>query len=280
MLVSRILVFVLAACLVLITDSAQSQRRSQPNSAPQPTQQPTPNDQRTTEQSPAFVKIIPTPKSAAETTQEAEDRKDKKDTDWWLVKWTGAVAIFTFVLAAIAAWQGIQLKRTVDLAREEFISTHRPRIRVRRIVLDGAHGTLGAGWLSHGDEFEISITLVNIGDIACTIIDGHYEIRFSRIDDSSVGFSGSKIPFMEEPITLNLGQGHVIKFNRTASLAYPGEGVRIIDQFERERWRMLIVGEVIYEDSLKRNRSTGFMRECSGKSQFHRIDDPDYEYED
>jgi hypothetical protein len=113
MLIRRTAVLALAFCLALIADSAQSQRRPQPKSSPQQTQQPTPADQRGTEQSPAFIKIIPTPKSDSEAAQEAEDRRNKKSADEWLVRWTGAVAIFTLVLAVIAAWQGIQLRLTV-----------------------------------------------------------------------------------------------------------------------------------------------------------------------
>jgi hypothetical protein len=33
----------------------------------------------------------------------------------WIIRWTGAVAVFTFFLALIGSWQGIQLKRSVDI---------------------------------------------------------------------------------------------------------------------------------------------------------------------
>jgi hypothetical protein len=46
---------------------------------------------------PIFVKI---PKTAEEGAQEAEDRKEKSATDWWLMIFTGAVALFTFLLVA------------------------------------------------------------------------------------------------------------------------------------------------------------------------------------
>lgn len=106
------LALLLAAPLEL---RGQSQNAPQPNNQPQTAQQPTAPDQRGTEESPAFVKIIPTPKTSAEAAQDAEDRKEKSSSDLWIIRWTGAVAVFTLVLAAVGAWQGIQLKRSVDL---------------------------------------------------------------------------------------------------------------------------------------------------------------------
>src|SRR5712691_2328129 len=86
-----------------------------PQTQPQTNQQPTATDQSGAEQSPIFVKVIPTPKTDAEATQDAKDREEKSAADWWIVRWTGAVAIFTFVLACVGMWQGIQLKRSVDI---------------------------------------------------------------------------------------------------------------------------------------------------------------------
>jgi hypothetical protein len=116
------IVFCLTLLLVATAESWSQQpppSSGAPNKPPQAqtqrTEQPTATDQRGTEEYPAFVKIIPTPKTADETDQEARDRKEKSTTDWWIVRWTGAVAIFTLVLVGVGAWQGIQLKRTVDL---------------------------------------------------------------------------------------------------------------------------------------------------------------------
>jgi hypothetical protein len=47
------------------------------------------------EAAPFFIRI---PKTAEEAAQEAEDRKDKAATDWWLMVFTGAVALFTLLL--------------------------------------------------------------------------------------------------------------------------------------------------------------------------------------
>jgi hypothetical protein len=132
----RAVLIVLALLLAMSGDSwGQSRSSPQPNNQSQAAQQPTAADQRGTEQSPAFVKIIPSPKTAAETTQDAEDREEKAKADLWIIRWTGAVAVFTLVLAGISGWQGIQLKRSVDLLAQSeraqmFIVIHSEHLRM------------------------------------------------------------------------------------------------------------------------------------------------------
>jgi hypothetical protein len=108
-----ILVLALALLAAMLGNSwGQSQ---QPPSEPQRGEQPTPSDQRGTEQSPIIVKVLPTPKTETETAQDAKDREEKFHTDQWLVRWTGAVALFTLALVVIGSWQGRQLKKSVDV---------------------------------------------------------------------------------------------------------------------------------------------------------------------
>jgi len=51
--------------------------------------------------SPYFVQVIPAPKSAQERKEEAEDREEKKASDWWLVRWT--FALFAATIGLILA---------------------------------------------------------------------------------------------------------------------------------------------------------------------------------
>src|ERR1700719_288896 len=46
---------------------------------------------RGTADAPFFVQVVPSPKSAEERAQEAEDRQEKKSADRWLVRWTAAL---------------------------------------------------------------------------------------------------------------------------------------------------------------------------------------------
>ena len=69
---------------------------------------------------------------------------------------TVVIAIFTVVLAVVAYVQARLLRKSIDLARAEFLSTHRPRIVVREVYLDGK---------------EIRFRLVNVGDTPATIVE-------------------------------------------------------------------------------------------------------------
>jgi hypothetical protein len=178
MLKARRIVLSLALLIATFAISwAQSQPTPQPNKEPQAAQQPTRADQRGTQQSPAFIKIIPTPKTEAETAQEAADREEKTSTDLWIIRWTGAVALFTLVLAGVGIWQGIQLKRTVDLAQKELIASHRPKIRIRRItairpvgipVVDTGRPNSA---LLPGNRVSVVIEAANVGDTDATVFE-------------------------------------------------------------------------------------------------------------
>jgi hypothetical protein len=80
------------------------------------TQRPAKNEQRGTEESPLVVEVTRSTKNDAETTQEANDRKEKSANDRHLV-------IGTFILGAVGVlqllvfgYQAIQLRKTVVAA--------------------------------------------------------------------------------------------------------------------------------------------------------------------
>src|ERR1700738_114562 len=106
MLIGRIAALVLALCLALIADSAQSQRRPQQGRVQQPAptdvQPKSSEDQRGSEQSPLIVKVVPTPKTEEDRTEEAKEReriaeseRKKEGSDADLVKYTRELARFT-----------------------------------------------------------------------------------------------------------------------------------------------------------------------------------------
>jgi hypothetical protein len=77
-------------------------------------QQPSQADQRGTEQFPLIIKKINPPKTQAEIEDERKDREEKATNDRHLVWFTGALVVATIILAFVAIWQGLQLKRSVD----------------------------------------------------------------------------------------------------------------------------------------------------------------------
>jgi hypothetical protein len=119
----------LAVLIVLvflgIAQTANAQKPSKPN-IKHPEQQATPqnshadstNDQRGTEKSPISVKLLNTGKSAAETTQEAQQIEEQNNTNWWIVRLTiAAVGVGVLQLVAFIVQAGVLLK-TITAMRE------------------------------------------------------------------------------------------------------------------------------------------------------------------
>lgn len=93
-----------------------------------------------------------------ESTEEAIARYSE-----WLTIFTGVLAAFTAILAVATVGLGIMNFFQLRLSRAEFIATHRPKIRVRRIIPTGA--------LLPDAEINLIIEAANIGDTAATIIE-------------------------------------------------------------------------------------------------------------
>ena len=199
-----------------------------------------------------------------------------KITDGLLALFTLLLVVVTAFLAVIAIWQGCQLKRTVkatrdsvDLARQEFLSTHRPKIRVRRIVLEEEKGTV---------ILSLRYDMVNIGDRPAKNIAVMYEIEIRPRHDAI-------LPNFPNAPLLSSGYKNVwplieagVKVSEPATIDQA-----IQDEFQIERPTnsnvLYFTGFIKYEDELGIVRETGFCRKFKGLC-FIRIDNPDYEYED
>jgi hypothetical protein len=82
---------------------------------------------------------------------------------------TLVIATFTIVLAWVSYCQARLIRKSIDLARTEFISTHRPRIVLRDIhLIDG----------------DVLYMLVNVGDTKATVVESWILMEF--LPDSSV----------------------------------------------------------------------------------------------
>jgi hypothetical protein len=92
---------------------------SQPASPTQPSKHPGAadkqpnNDLRGTDSSPITVKVLPTPKSDAETTQEKQDRQDQSAANWWMVRLTGIIGLIGLVQTWVFYRQARRLKETI-----------------------------------------------------------------------------------------------------------------------------------------------------------------------
>lgn len=142
-------------------------------------QQQATQDNRGTPELPLSIKIVSTDKTSEQSKQEEADRTEKRSLEDKTIKlteqikdFTGALVLVGIVQAFIFAFQLIifgkqatRLRETVNLSRQEFISTHRPRIRIKHV------------WLSEdiqaGESIKVNLVSVNTGDT---------EARITRFD--------------------------------------------------------------------------------------------------
>jgi hypothetical protein len=141
--------------------------------------------------SPFFIRI---PKTAEEAAQEAEDRREKASTDWWLMIFTGAVAFFTLALvgATVALYRAGEAQRKhAEKVAERQAGEMKESIAEATRAADTAERTLIAGqraWVKlrttpiiagpltfdqHGAHSTINFELTNIGQSPATDVGIH-----------------------------------------------------------------------------------------------------------
>jgi hypothetical protein len=193
------------------------------------------------------------------------------------------LALFTVALAIVAVVQSFLIGRQIALARDEFVSSHRPKLRMRLLRMDEPEG---------GKPFKMQFTLASIGDTKATIvgvdvtIDIHSVIKIYNSMGEHIGFDtlhwSTKFP-----------TGSVIAAGDSATLK--GESVETfnIAWLSRQQakkdfpvGRVRVIGTITYSDDRKINRCTAYYRMCSESidrfdfMDFTKAKKRDYEYED
>jgi len=202
------------------------------------------------------------------------------------------VALFTVVLA-LFTWRLIVVGRdqhkaamgALDLARDEFASTHRPRIRVRNINVkkvgsDPVRPVDGLDLASLDQPFTGQFYVSNIGGSTATVIDAYLGFWVGR----------TALP-MERPYEGKDGNLLVPRVGIPAGGSSPILFDQIPDALESEKppsfdareTRLYVMGWVEYLDIEKRVRRTAFCRHYDPKKQRFVLWDEiglDYESED
>ena len=207
------------------------------------------------------------PRNLDEKANNSPDLAYAEASEYWTIfgrrlKITDTLlALFTFILIVVGAWQGIQLKNTVDLSRAEFISSHRPRLRIRSVDRSTSNPT---------DFIGVKFAVVNVGDTEARLLGSRVVVDF----------------FPEKP-PIDLNGTDVVeprRFLPGASDSYVVTSSRkwLPLQSEYNAARYLFVhGQVVYRNDLGTTYTTSFCRIWNvAANRFKRTDDPDYEYED
>jgi hypothetical protein len=182
---------------------------------------------------------------------------------------TVVIAIFTIVLAISTTYQARLTRTTIELARQDFLSTNRPKIRFKHV------------WISseffHNRPIVGRVTCVNVGTSNATIFE--YGMRFFVIK------TGKPLPMPSEfqPVRTGLllpsGVNH--NFDDVTNTLQKDDIVAI----RAGGLQFFFIGYVHYRDDLGRFRSSAFCRVMRKPS--HPVDpgrlvvfnDPNYEYE-
>jgi hypothetical protein len=179
--------------------------------------------------------------------------------------WTAGA---TVILALVTCFVASVTKRQVDLSWNEFLSTHRPRLRVRSARLT----YIEADQFPHG-----RLTIVNIGDSAARITELSADIA-CRVGKAF----GEGRP--------NLGNRQVIDRNvldrgEHAEFTIISSDRISAQDYQRHKFGQesatCIVGKITYVDQTGVIRATGFFRSYDRTREYYvRDEEPDYEYED
>lgn len=178
---------------------------------------------------------------------------------------TGVIAWFTVSLATVSRRQAELISDQIQLARDEFNATHRPKIIVRGFFMMKPD-------LPPGEPVRFGFVAHNIGETPGTIVEISTAATVLQADDQVPQNSG--IP---GPKTLNLtlasGQHEVLP---------TGDGYTITDSDAIEIGAgnsvLLCVGVVIYVDGAKIRRQTGFSRRYRPRGRVWDIVESEYEY--
>lgn len=262
---------------------AQSQPPTQaPAKASQSIQQATPSknqnsnkDKRGTKDSPLVVDVVPAPDAQIRADEERENREKETAINYGIRNFTGWLVIGTFLLGAIAIWQGYLIHQQIKLARREFISSHRPRLAIKDLNFKPHINSSSP--FAPGKATQIEYAIVNLGDTSGEIINGGATtlVTSSNIFPARTPISDQTKDFKD----MKLACGQACKFDVTSRIV--PNNAQEIEELNTGAKRIYYYGAFEYVDDLGFNRRTGFCRLYNPVSGFfEKVDAPDYEYEE
>ena len=172
---------------------------------------------------------------------------------------TIAIAILTFFLIVIGGCQAWQMRRTVNAMREEFASTHRPRI-----ILREAYAVRDSGL-----PITVCYTLANTGGTSARIVESALDVKF-------------ELPSCRLHLgPVSAGKNDIGNIEIKAGAHEAKECI-----FQNTNWTNALVasycyfsGHIVYEDTAGILRHAAFYRSYDDTtSRFLPINDPQLEY--
>jgi hypothetical protein len=307
----------LVLCTTLaITTALSAASQQAPNQKTRSPDKTAAADKRGTDAEPLTVKVLPSPNAEADSAYEKREREHRAQTeaektlvDKALVKWTHGLFWATFALAVIAisqvglfVWQlrlirkgtddaGIaasaakdaaeETRKSVELANREFVSSHRPKVILRRASLYiDAGDDMGADTSPNSG---VAYVVANVGDTDATVVESNATVHVFKVRDKSemgeVVFSAD-LPFSNEASAITNPM-------LTPGVAYTFVAHAPDNNVIRDKWgaragyaKIVFLGYVIYEDANGVRRRTQFCREYEPTSERFIVADSEHDYAD
>lgn len=191
----------------------------------------------------------------------------------WLARYTGLLFAATLAMGLATIGLYASGQDQIKLARDEFLSTHRPKIRIK-------HVWLISEMLVYDEPFTVRVVCVNRGRSDAFMVD--YNIGFFVVR------RGRGIP-VDPQIPTVLISG---KLPSGISLPFPDISHQITHDEEigirNQMADLFCLGSVHYKDGAGRIRTTGFCRKLDltssilrvGRMTFRPVEDSEFEYTD
>jgi hypothetical protein len=188
---------------------------------------------------------------------------------------TIAIAIFTYFLVKVSSRQAILTRESVDLARSEFIASHRPKVIARWFDEEG---------LRKGKMALVHFTAVNAGDSAAILT--HIGSDVGALQGGAwlgegVDYTPTRLP---HPVRLESGGSVIFSCGSTAPLEISADKFAFMPTMiglGEVPPKICAVGEIVYRDLNDVQRRTGFLRSYNAMlERFETVADSDYEYAD
>lgn len=223
------------------------------------------------------------PKSRAERSGQTDYCDTTGNCPWWDYSgaWTAAfTAVLTVstVLLWYVTWRSAQAaQKATEIATREFVSTHRPRLRIRLLKIEK---------LVVGEPIVIQYEVVNIGDTKATIITNEVTL--------SIGYAaGDGRESLDHTCQFHFAdhilRGEAVVARKTMPLIFNRRWIKNDKDYIPPNWgddRVRIIGVITYIDDNETIRRTGFYRICTQDINRFRLPDfdaatlADHEYED
>jgi hypothetical protein len=176
---------------------------------------------------------------------------------------TIVIAIFTRTLWLASVEQSRLTRESIDLARAEYISTHRPRLRIRRV----------RARLTDGEAIVVHFVVLNCGDTNAKV--DRYEATLHVCTgpgkdamQERLSIIGADLVGGQSELIISAPSSFIFSSAWKVGERHSGAKVEVRGTFE-------------YADDNNVVRRTGIWRVYSADSaRFEPVDDPDYEYED